>query len=187
MESELKNIQNHTEDLMKKAIAHLESTLAHIRAGKANPILLDGIFVDYYGTRTPLNQVGNINTPDAKTILIQPWDKSVLPAIEKAILAANIGLTPIADQNQIRLSMPPLTEERRKELVKQSKNEAENCKITIRNCRRDGNEAIKKLEKSGLSKDLVKTGETQIQKLTDTYIAKVDTHLAVKEKEIMTV
>jgi ribosome recycling factor len=173
--------------LMDKAIAHLESELSKIRAGKASPAMLDGIFVDYYGASTPLNQVAGINTPDARTIVIQPWEKSMLGPIEKAIFASNMGLTPQNDGQMVRLNLPPLTEERRLGLVKQSKAEAENCKVSIRNVRRDANEAIKKLVKEGLAEDIAKDAEAKVQQLTDSYIVKADKHLEAKEKEIMTV
>jgi ribosome recycling factor len=173
--------------LMEKAISHLESELAKIRAGKASAQMLDGIYIDYYGNNTPLNQVANINTPDARTIAIQPWEKQMLGVIEKAIFGSNIGLTPMNDGQMIRINIPPLTEERRLSLVKQAKSEAENCKVSVRNIRRDANEAVKKLQKDGLPEDSAKDAETKIQQLTDTYIAKADKHLEIKEKEIMTV
>lgn len=173
--------------LMDKAISHLESELAKIRAGKASAQMLDGIYIDYYGNNTPLNQVANINTPDARTIAIQPWEKQMLGVIEKAIFGSNIGLTPMNDGQMIRINIPPLTEERRLSLVKQAKSEAENCKVSVRNIRRDANEAIKKLQKDGLPEDSAKDAETKIQQLTDAYIAKADKHLEIKEKEIMTV
>lgn len=172
---------------MDKAIAHLEAELAKIRAGKASAQMLDGIYVDYYGNNTPLNQVANINTPDARTLAIQPWEKQMLGPIEKAIFGSNIGLTPMNDGQMIRINIPPLTEERRLNLVKQAKSEAENAKVSIRSIRRDANEAIKKLQKDGLAEDIAKDAETKIQQLTDTYIVKADKHLEVKEKEIMTV
>ncbi len=174
-------------NLMQKAISHLEAELAKIRAGKASPAMMDGIFVDYYGNNTPINQVANINTPDARTIVIQPWEKNMLQTIEKAIFSSNMGLTPQNDGQQIRLNLPPVTEERRLLLVKQSKAEAENCKVSIRNIRRDANEAIKKLVKDGLAEDIAKDSEAIIQNLTDTYSQKAEKHLEIKEKEIMTV
>lgn len=173
--------------LMDKAISHLEAELAKIRAGKASAQMLDGIYVDYYGNNTPLNQIANINTPDARTLAIQPWEKQMLGVIEKAIFGSNIGLTPMNDGQMIRINIPPLTEERRISLVKQSKVEAENCKVSIRTIRRDANEAIKKLQKDGLPEDSAKDAETRIQQLTDAYIVKADKHLEIKEKEIMTV
>src|SRR5829696_4757079 len=171
------------EDAMKKAINHLETELTKIRAGKANPQMLDGIVVDYYGTPTPINQVGNISVLDARTLTIQPWEKNMLQPIERSIIAANIGITPQNDGNMIRLFMPPLTEERRKELVKRAQGEGEHSKVAIRSIRRDSMESIKKLQKNGLSEDVCKDAEKQIQELTDKYISVVDKHLAAKEKE----
>ena len=173
--------------LMDKAISHLEAELGKIRAGKASAQMLDGIFVDYYGANTPLTSVASINTPDARTISIQPWEKQMLPVIEKAIFGSNIGLTPQNDGQTIRLNIPPLTEERRKDLVKQAKTEAENSKVSIRNIRRDANEGIKKLIKDGLAEDIAKDAENIVQNLTNSYIEKADKHLELKEKEIMTV
>ena len=172
---------------MDKAISHLETELTKIRAGKASAGMLDGIFVDYYGSSTPLSSVASINTPDARTLAIQPWEKQMLGPIEKAIFASNIGLTPQNDGVMIRLNIPPLTEERRKGLVKQAKSEAENAKVSIRNIRRDINEGIRKLIKDGLAEDLAKDAEAKVQQLTDAYSIKADKHLEVKEKEIMTV
>jgi len=173
--------------LMDKAIDHCESELQKIRAGKANPAMLDDIMVDYYGTPTPLSQVGNVNTPDARTIVVQPWEKSLLAPIEKAIKEANLGLNPQNDGVIIRINVPPLTEERRRELVKRVKGEAETGKIAIRNIRKDANEKIRKLKNDGVSEDEMKVGEGEIQKLTDAYIIKVDAHSEAKEKDVMTV
>ena len=184
---EIKKIVDEANAQMQKAIAHLEAELAKIRAGRANPSMLEGIHVDYYGTKTPLNQVANVTTPDPKTIVIQPWDKSTVPLIEKAIMAANLGFTPVNDGNVIRINMPALTEERRKELVKRAKTEGENAKISVRNFRREANEKIKKDIKEHLPEDVAKDAETKIQQMTDNYIQTVDKHLTVKEKEIMTV
>ena len=175
------------EDSMKKAINHLEAELTKIRAGKANPQMLDGIVVDYYGSPTAINQVGNISVMDARTLTIQPWEKNMLQPIERAIIAANIGINPQNDGNMIRLFMPPLTEERRKDLVKRSHSEGEHSKVAIRNIRRDAMEQVKKLQKNGLSEDVCKDAEKNIQEMTDRYISLVDKHLAAKEKEIMTV
>ncbi len=172
---------------MNKAISHLEAELAKIRAGKASPSMLDGINVDYYGNPTPLNQAANITVLDARTISIQPWEKTMLAPIEKGIMAANIGITPQNDGNTIRLFLPPLTEERRKELVKRCNGEGENAKISIRNIRRDAIEQIKKLQKEGVSEDECKDAEKEAQDATDRYIAIVEKHLAFKEKEIMAV
>ncbi len=172
---------------MAKAVAHTESELTKIRAGKAMPSMLDGIYVDYYGTATPLAQISNINTPDARTLMIQPWEKNMLSAIEKAILDANIGLTPQNDGNVIRLIIPPLTEERRRDLVKKVKEEAEKGRVTVRNLRKDANDGIKKLKNDGVSEDEIKVGEAEVQKLTDKYIVAVDRLAEAKEKDIMTV
>lgn len=172
---------------MDKAVSHLEAELLKVRAGKASPQMLEGIMVDYYGNPTPLSQVANVNTPDARTITIQPWEKSLTQAIEKSIMDSNLGLNPQNDGTLIRLNIPPLTEERRKELVKKTKVEGENGKVTIRNIRKDTNEHIKKLQKDGVSEDEVKAGEAEVQKLTDAAIVKIDKHLEVKEKDIMTV
>jgi ribosome recycling factor len=175
------------EDSMKKAISHLETELIKIRAGKANPQMLDGIMVDYYGSPTPINQVGNINVMDARTLTIQPWEKNMLQPIERAIIASNIGINPQNDGVIIRLFLPPLTEERRKELVKRAQGEGENAKVSIRNIRRDAIESIKKLQKNGLSEDVAKDAEADIQQLTNKFISLVEKHLAAKEKEIMIV
>ncbi|MCL4639885.1 MULTISPECIES: ribosome recycling factor [Olivibacter] len=174
-------------DSMQKAISHTESELTKIRAGKAMPSMLDGINVDYYGTPTPLSQVGNINTPDPRSLVIQPWEKNLLSAIERAIIDSNIGLNPQNDGNIIRLAVPPLTEERRRELVRKVKEEAEKGKVAIRNIRKDANDGIKKLKNDGVSEDEIKVGEGEVQKLTDNFIAKVDKLAEAKEKDIMTV
>lgn len=182
-----KNIIEEAKASMEKAISHLENELVKIRAGRATPQLVDSLTVDYYGSPTPLSQIANINTPDAKTIVIQPWEKTMLTAIEKAIQAANLGINPQNDGVVIRLVMPPLTEERRKDLVKKAKQEAENAKVIVRGVRRDANEAVKKAQKDGLPEDIGKDCEGKVQVLTDQYIVKADKHLEVKEKEIMTV
>lgn len=187
MSEDLELILDDVESSMKKAIAHLEAELTKIRAGKANPSMLDGIHVDYYGAPTLINQVSNISILDARTISIQPWEKNMLAAIEKSILQANIGITPQNDGVQIRLFLPPLTEERRKELFKKASAEGEHSKVAIRNLRRDGIEEIKKLQKDGLSEDVAKDTEKNIQELTDKFIALVEKHLAAKEKEMMSV
>lgn len=172
---------------MKKAISHLESELAKIRAGKATPAIVDGISVDYYGNPTPLNQVANITVPDARTISLQPWEKNMLAPIEKAIIAANIGLNPQNDGSFIRLFLPPLTEERRKELVKRVNQEGEQAKVAIRNIRRDAIEHVRKAQKDGLAEDVAKDAEGRIQGITDKFIAQTDAHLKDKERDIMTV
>lgn len=172
---------------MKNSIAHLEKEFLNIRAGKASPAMLGGVFVDYYGSMTPISQVSNINVPDARTITIQPWERNMLNPIEKAIMNANIGFNPMNNGDNIIISVPPLTEERRRDLVKQAKSEAEDAKIGIRNVRKDANNDIKKLEKQGLSEDVCKSAEDEVQNLTNTYIKKVDELLSVKEAEIMKV
>ncbi len=176
-----------SEDSMKKAINHLEAELVKIRAGRATPQMLDGLIVDYYGSPTPISQVGNISVADSRTLTIQPWEKNMLQPIERAIIAANLGVTPQNDGTIIRLFLPPLTEERRKELVKKVHAEGEQSKVAIRNIRREGIEDIKKLQKNGLSEDAGKDAETDIQHLTDKYTAMIDSHLAAKEKEMMVV
>ncbi|RZK72617.1 MAG: ribosome recycling factor [Pedobacter sp.] len=172
---------------MDKAILHCEAELTKIRAGKASAGMLDGIMVDYYGAATALSQVASINTPDARTIIIQPWEKSLLVPIERAIMEANIGINPQNDGIIIRLVVPPLTEERRRDLVKKVKEEAERGRITVRNIRKDANEKIKKLKGESVSDDEIKTGEAEVQKITDAYIVKVDKHAEAKEKDVMTV
>lgn len=187
MAEDISTISATSEDHMKKAISHLESELIKIRAGKANPQMIDGIVVDYYGSPMPINQVANINVMDARTLSIQPWEKNMLQPIERAIIAANIGINPQNDGNLIRLFLPPLTEERRKELVKKCLAEGEQSKVAIRNIRRDAIEHIKRLQKNGLSEDAAKEAEANIQQVTDRYIAAVEKHLSTKEKEIMSV
>jgi ribosome recycling factor len=172
---------------MERAIEHCDNELNKIRAGKASPSMLDDIYVDYYGSPTPLNQVGSVNTPDARTIVVQPWEKSLLNAIEKAIMEANLGVNPQNDGVIIRINVPSLTEERRRDLVKKAKGEAESGKIAVRNIRKDANEKIRKLKADGVSEDEMKVGEAEIQKLTDAYIIKVDQLIDAKEKDIMTV
>ncbi|GAA3916064.1 ribosome recycling factor [Chitinophaga oryziterrae] len=174
-------------DSMQKAIGHLELELTKIRAGKANPQILDGITVDYYGAPTPLQQVANVSVADARTLTIQPWERNMLQPIERAIIASNIGINPQNDGQIIRMFLPPLTEERRKEFVKRAAGEGEQAKIAIRNIRRDAIEGIKKLQKDGLSEDTAKDAEADIQELTNKFIDLVDKHFTQKEKEIMTV
>ena len=187
MSEEINKIITDTEGLMQKALNHLEAELVKIRAGKANPNMLDGIVADYYGNPTPISQIANISALDARTISVQPWEKNMLQPIERAITIANIGINPQNDGNIIRLFLPPLTEERRKELVKRCNAEGEHAKVSIRNIRRDGIEGIKKLQKDGLSEDISKDAEKEAQDLTDKYILLVDKHLEAKEKEIMAV
>ena len=187
MSEEVSRALSTAQDSMNKAINHLEAELIKIRAGKANPQMLDGIMVDYYGSPVPISQVGNINTLDARTLTIQPWEKNMLQPIERAIIASNIGINPQNDGVIIRLFLPPLTEERRKELVKRSLGEGEHAKVAIRNIRRDAIENIKKLQKNGLSEDAAKDAEADVQELTNKFITKVDKHLEAKEKEIMSI
>jgi len=180
-------IKKSAEERMEKAIGALKRDLATLRAGKASPALLDRVQVEYYGAQTPLNQLANINTPDSRTLMIQPWDKSSLGAIEKAILKSDLGLTPSNDGLSIRISVPPLTEERRAELVKNSKKFGEEAKVAIRNIRRDANDDVKKLEKTDISEDESRRHQDDIQKTTDKFIAEVEKVLSAKEKEIMEV
>ena len=184
---EIEFILDSTKESMEGSIAHLEKECLNIRAGKASPQMLGSVFVDYYGSQTPLSQVSNVNVPDARTITIQPYEKSMLHPIEKAIMVANIGFNPMNNGDMIIINVPALTEERRRDLVKQAKVETEDAKIGIRNARKDANTEIKKLEKEGTSEDVCKTAEDDVQKLTDVFIRKVDDHLAVKEAEIMKV
>ena len=187
MSAEISKILSDTEASMLKAINHLEAELVKIRAGKANPTMLDGIVADYYGTPTAINQIANISVLDARTISVQPWEKNMLQAIERAITMANIGINPQNDGNIIRLFLPPLTEERRKEMVKLCNGEGEHAKVAVRNIRRDSIEAIKKLQKDGLSEDICKDAEKEVQDTTDKFISLIEKHLAAKEKEIMAV
>jgi ribosome recycling factor len=187
MSDELNSITAHALDGMDKAISHLEVELTKVRAGRANPNMFDGLVVDYYGNPTPISQVGNISVTDARTLVIQPWEKNMLQPIERSIIAANLGVTPQNDGTIIRIFLPPLTEERRKEIVKRVHQEGEHSKVAIRNIRRDAIEHIKKLKKDGLSEDLAKDSEDEVQEMTDKFIGIVDKHLAQKEKEVMSV
>ncbi|TND09517.1 MAG: frr [Bacteroidetes bacterium] len=187
MNENLQLILDTTQEAMEAAVGHLETELAKIRGGRASSSMLDGIMVDYYGVNTPLNQMANVNTPDARTISVQPWDKSVLDPIMRAIQAANLGFNPTNNGSLIICAIPPMTEERRKILVKKANEEGEHAKVGIRNARRDGNEEVKKMVKGGLPEDEGKEAEAKVQQLTDTYSGKVDKHLEIKEKEIMTV
>ncbi len=187
MNEEVEMLMEITKEKMEKTISHLERELLKIRAGKADPQMLDGIFVDYYGVNTPLSQVSNINTPDPRTLSIQPWEKQMVEPIEKAILAANIGLTPVNNGEIVRINIPILTEERRIELVKQVKIEGENAKIGIRNSRRESNDDVKKLKNDGLSEDMTKDTELEIQNITNDKTKEVESLLEKKEKEIMTI
>lgn len=184
---EIDFILDSTKESMEGSLAHLEKEFLNIRAGKASPAMLGGVKVDYYGAATPLSQVANINTPDARTITVQPWEKSMLQPIEKAITIANLGFNPMNNGENIIISVPALTEERRRDLVKQAKSEAEDAKIGVRNARKDANTDIKKLEKDGMSEDICKGAEDDVQKLTDSFIKRIDDLLAHKEAEIMKV
>ncbi|GHU94308.1 ribosome-recycling factor [Bacteroidia bacterium] len=185
--NDIKPVTEDAKGKMKKAVEHLEQELLAVRAGKANPHVLDNVMVDYYGAPTHLAQVSSVTVPDARTILIQPWEKTMLHPIEKAILAANIGFTPQNNGEHIRINVPPLTEERRKDLVKQTKVEGENARMSLRNARRDAVEHFKKMQKEGLSEDLAKDAEAEMQKITDTFGKQIDEVIAKKEQEIMTV
>jgi len=187
MSEELELVMMDAESGMQKAIDHLDVELNRIRAGKASPTILDGVRIEYYGAPTPISQVANITVLDARTLSIQPWERNMLAPIERGIMMANIGITPQNDGVQIRLFMPPLTEERRKELFKKASNEGEQAKVTIRNARRNTMDDVKKMQKDGLSEDVAKDIEKKVQDLTDKYIATVDKHLSIKEKEMMTV
>ena len=184
MNEELQFIIDAAKEQMDNAVEHLNKELANIRAGKASPVMLRSVMVDYYGSQTPLNQVANVNTPDARTISVQPWEKNMLQEIERGIMLANLGLNPMNNGDNIIINVPVLTEERRKDLAKQAKSEAENDKISVRNARRDANHDIKKLD---ISEDLQKNGENDIQELTNKYIKIIDDLLEIKEKEIMTI
>lgn len=187
MSEDLLMILDGAESSMKKAVAHLEAELLKIRAGKATPQMLDGIMVEYYGSPTPLNQVANVSAVDARTITIQPWEKNMLQPIERSIINSKLGINPQNDGVMIRMFLPPLTEERRRELVKRCNGEGEQAKVAVRNIRRDAIEGIKKLQKDGLSEDAAKDAEKEAQEITDRFIALVEKHLAAKEKEIMAV
>ena len=178
---------NPAEEKMEMAVEYLDEALAHIRAGKANPKILDGIRVDYYGSAAPISNVANISVPDARTIAITPWEKSMFKVIVKAIINSELGITPENNGEVIRISIPPLTEERRKALVKQSKNEAEQAKISVRNARRDAIEGLKKAIKDGMPEDVEKDAEAKVQKIHDRFMKRIDEIFAAKEKEILTV
>ncbi len=187
MTEEVKMYIDDAKERMNKALLHLENELVKIRAGKASPAMLETVTVEYYGTKVPLNQVANINTSDARTLVIQPWEKKMIDVIEKAIFAANLGLTPVNNGDVIRINIPPLTEERRHTLVKQVKHEGEIAKISIRNIRRETIDEIKKLQKKGIAEDEIKLAEEEMQKVTDNFTKKVDEILHHKESEIMAV
>ncbi len=187
MNEDVELIIEEAKERMQKATDHLEHELARLRAGRATPVLLDGITVDYYGVNSPLSQVSNINTPDPKTILIQPWEKTMLGTIEKAIMAANIGLTPMNNGEVIRINIPPLTEERRHQLVKQVRNEGETARISIRNARKWANDELKQLLKNGLPEDIEIDAAENVQEMTVEFNTKVDKIISLKEKDVMTV
>ena len=187
MQEEVDFVLEHSKERMKAAINHLEKELIHVRAGKASPAMLDGVVVDYYGSMTPLSQVANINTPDARTIAIQPWEKKMIPVIEKAILNANLGFNPDNNGEMIRINVPVLTEERRKGLVKQAQHEGEIAKVSVRTVRKEANESLKKLQKEGVAEDIVKDAEEEVQEMTNSYSIKIDNLVKAKEKDIMTI
>ncbi len=187
MSEEVNNLMSKARAYMQKALDHLENELTKVRAGRANPSMLEGITVDYYGSPMPINQVANVSNVDARTLAIQPWEKNMLGPIEKAIFGANLGITPQNDGEIIRLNVPPLTEERRKSLVKQSKGLGEEAKVSIRNVRKDANQAVKKLVKDGLGEDMGKSTESRVQDLTNKFVENIDKLVGAKEKDIMTI
>jgi ribosome recycling factor len=187
MNANAQSAVNSTKEQMDKAISHLEAELSKVRTGRANPSMLEGIRVDYYGNMTPISQVANVNAPDARSLMIQPWEKNMIEPIQKAIQAANLGFNPGSNGTAVIINVPALTEDRRKELVKKAKSEGENAKVGIRKARQEGNEAVKKISKPALTQDETKEAEEKIQQMTDAYILTVDKSLAQKEKEIMTV
>lgn len=178
---------DEAKDLMEKAVQHASNELLKIRAGKATPNMVDGVMVEYYGNNTPLNQVASVNTPDARSIVIKPWEKAMIQEIEKAIINSDLGLNPQNDGEIVRITVPPLTEERRKVLVKQAKHEAEQSKVGVRNARKEVNDGLRSLLKEGASEDDVKRAEDKVQELTNSYSNKIDEILAKKEEDIMTV
>ena len=187
MEEEIEMFLDEAKELMDKSVVHAQHELGKIRAGKAMPNMLDGLMVEYYGNPTPINQVATINTPDARTISVKPWEKSTIADIEKAIINSDLGFNPQNDGEQIRINIPPLTEERRANLVKQVKAEGEHGKVSVRNVRKDTNDSLKKLLKEGFSEDAVKDAEDEVQKLTDSHTAKIDELVEAKEKDLMTI
>jgi len=187
MQEEVDFVLEETEEKMSDSIAHVSKELLHIRAGKASPSMLDGVLVEYYGSMTPLSQVSNVSTPDARTIAVQPWEKGLISVIEKAIMNANLGFNPDNNGELIRINIPVLTEERRKDLVKQVHQEGETAKISIRTARKEANDSLKKLEKDGLSEDLEKDAEAAVQKFTDDFGKKIDDLVKAKEEDIMTI
>lgn len=187
MTEEIDFILDSAKESMNNSLAHLEKEFLNIRAGKASPAMLGGVKVDYYGSMTPLTQVANVNAPDARTLTVTPWEKKMIQPIEKAIMNANLGFNPMNNGDNIIISVPPLTEERRKDLAKQAKAESEDAKIAVRNIRKDANTEIKKLEKDGLSEDICKDAEEKVQNLTNNFVKRIDELLVVKEAEIMKV
>ncbi len=187
MNEELELYLEDAKERMNATIEHLEKSLSKIRAGRANPAILDGILIDYYGTPTPLNRISTINTPDARTIRVQPFERNMVAIIDKAILTANLGFNPTNNGEVVIINVPPLTEERRRDLVKQVKNEGETARVSLRNTRRETNDEIKKLQKNGLSEDIAKDAEAEVQELTNSFSTKVDELLVQKEKDIMTI
>lgn len=187
MDEEIQFYLDELVESMTKALAHVNVEMSRIRAGKASPAMLDGLRVDYYGTSTPVSQIANISTPDARTLFIKPWEKNMISEVTKAIKNSDLGLNPMSDAEGVRLNIPAMTEERRRELVKQAKNETEAGKVRVRGIRKDVNESLRKLLKEGASEDAIKSAEEKVQKTTDTYIAEVDKVLSKKEAEIMTV
>jgi ribosome recycling factor len=187
MDEEIQFYLDELAESMTKALAHVNVEMSRIRAGKASPAMLDGLRVDYYGTSTPVSQIANVTAPDARTLFIKPWEKNMISEVTKAIKNSDLGLNPMSDAEGVRLNIPAMTEERRRELVKQAKNETEAGKVRVRGIRKDVNESLRKLLKEGASEDAIKSAEEKVQKTTDTYIAEVDKVLSKKEAEIMTV
>ena len=187
MDEEIQFYLDELAESMDKALAHVNVEMSRIRAGKASPAMLDGLRVDYYGTPTPVSQIANITAPDARSLLIKPWEKNMVVEVAKAIKNSDLGLNPVSDADGVRLNIPAMTEERRRDLVKQAKNESEAGKVRVRGIRKDVNESLRKLLKEGASEDAVKSAEEKVQKTTDTYIAEVDKTLSKKESEIMTI
>ncbi|TGE21887.1 ribosome recycling factor [Hymenobacter aquaticus] len=187
MDEEIQFYLSEAEESMAKSLQHTSQEMSRIRAGKASPAMLDGLRVDYYGTPTPVSQVANITTPDARTIFIKPWEKNIIAEVAKAIKNSDLGLNPQSDAEGVRLNIPPMTEERRRDLVKQAKTESESGKVRIRGIRKDVNDSLRKLLKDGAAEDAIKDAEAKVQKATDSYISKVDDLLSKKEAEIMTI
>ena len=187
MQEEVEFVLDICKEKMGATLEHLDKELVHIRAGKANPSMLDGVLVEYYGSMTPLSQVSNVSTPDARTIAIQPWEKNLIPDIERAIMSANLGFNPDNNGELIRINIPVLTEERRRDLVKQVHAEGESAKVSIRGARKEANDSLKKLQKDGLSEDLEKDAEAEVQNLTNDFGKKIDALVSAKEKDIMTI